>query len=67
MVLNDVTQDYTTFINVLGNYESENSYIDSALKLINVYQHKIGSFNGYHYDISKEIQLIESQTTKLPK
>lgn len=54
MVLNDVTQDYTAFINVLGNYESENSYITSALKLINVYQHKINSLADTFLRSSKD-------------
>lgn len=41
MVLSDITNDYTTFIQLLDKYNSENSYINSALDMINQYHDKI--------------------------
>lgn len=41
MVLNDITNDYAQFIDILNKYNTDDSYIDSALNLINQYQSKI--------------------------
>ena len=43
MVLNDVTTDYLNFINLVDKSHTENSYINSALDLINQYESKINS------------------------
>lgn len=41
MVLNDITKDYEKFVSILDKYSEEDSYIKSALSIIDQYQKKI--------------------------
>lgn len=56
MVFNDVTTDYSNLINLLDAYSEEDSYIKSALDLINQYQNKINKL-AKEFAISNKLEV----------
>lgn len=53
MVLNDVTTEYQSLIDVLEKYNTENSFINSALYIINTYHAKINNTSSTYIHSAK--------------